>query len=52
MDGVTVCLEGGRTVQVPFQKQRPQVRVFFAEKTKLVNALIVAEPAPPLVAFV
>ena len=52
MNGVTVCLESGGAVSIPLQQQRPQIRVLFAEKTKLVNALIVAEPAPPLVAFV
>lgn len=53
MDGVTVCFEGGGTIQIPFQKQRPQIRVVFAEKTELVYTLIVTEPAPPpLVAVV
>lgn len=47
MNCVTVCFETGRTVQVPFQQQFPQVRIGFAEKTELVYTLIVTKPTPP-----
>lgn len=42
---VTVRLERHRTVIVPFEHQFPVFRVCLAQEPKLVNALVVAEPA-------
>ena len=45
MHGVSIRLEARRAVRIPFQHQRPQVRVVLAQEPKLSNSLIVAEPA-------
>ena len=44
---MTIGLEGGRAVPVPFQQQRPQIGIGLPEKTELVYTLIVAKPTPP-----
>ncbi len=40
-----VRLELDRTVRVPFEHQRPVFQVISSQKSELVHALVVAEPA-------
>lgn len=45
VDGVSVRLKGHRAVLVPFEEQRPVVRVIAPEIPQAVHALIMAKPA-------